>query len=139
MTKLRPLTNDEHAAIAAYAMEQGKNWKSKLRDDWMNAKTTGILQALRNSHGPSWLADYSLADWPRSLFSTEVALDQTPDPRLAALACRKLIAAFIETGESVRWEELEDACTLAVEAFGLPTDFIAIAKDVAEPCPFPNG
>ncbi|MGI2036346.1 hypothetical protein ACRQ1B_28625 [Rhizobium panacihumi] len=131
MTDIRPLTSDEHAAVQAYALEHGSDWKAALRDDWMNAKTTGTLQALRNSHGPSWLDAYSIADWPRSLFSAEIALDQTPDPRLAGLACRKLIAAFIESEGSVKWEELEDACALAVEAFGLPADFIAIAQEVA--------
>ncbi|MBP8937196.1 MAG: hypothetical protein KBG72_01810 [Agrobacterium sp.] len=60
MTKLRPLTEKEHAAISAYARENGRRWKSKLNHDWMNARTTGILQALRNSHGPSWLVSYSI-------------------------------------------------------------------------------
>ncbi len=60
MTKLRPLTESEHAAMSAYALENGRYWKARLRDDWMNARTTGILQALRNSHGPSWLVSYSL-------------------------------------------------------------------------------
>ena len=26
----------------------------------MNARTTGVMQALRNSHGPSWLVSFSL-------------------------------------------------------------------------------
>lgn len=60
MKRLRPLTEKEHAAIKAYARENGRSWKSRLRDDWMNARTTGILQALRNSHGPSWLVSFSL-------------------------------------------------------------------------------
>ena len=60
MTKLRPLTRAEHNAIRAYAMEHGRYWKVSLRDDWMNARTTGIMQALRNSHGPSWLVSFSL-------------------------------------------------------------------------------
>lgn len=61
MTKHRPLTEMEHAAIIAYARENGRYWKARLRDDWMNARTTGFLQALRNSHGPSWLISFSLA------------------------------------------------------------------------------
>ena len=60
MTKLRPLTRTEHDTIRAYAMEHGRYWKVSLRDDWMNARTTGIMQALRNSHGPSWLVSFSL-------------------------------------------------------------------------------
>ena len=133
MTHLRPLTNEEHAAVQAYALEHDRNWKSALRDDWMNAKTTGILQALHNSHGPSWLAEYSIADRPHSLFSPETAIDQTPEARLAALACQKLILAFVEAEGPVKWEEREDACALAVDSFGLPADFIAIAKQVAPP------
>ncbi|KQW59206.1 hypothetical protein ASD03_37010 [Ensifer sp. Root127] len=58
-TKLRTLTPEEHATLQAYALENGRRWKSKLREDWMNARTTGILQVLRNSHGPSWLVSYS--------------------------------------------------------------------------------
>ncbi|PZP20164.1 MAG: hypothetical protein DI607_00645 [Sphingomonas hengshuiensis] len=60
MTKLRPLTRAENNAIRAYAMEHGRYWKASLRDDWMNARTTGVMQALRNSHGPSWLVSFSL-------------------------------------------------------------------------------
>lgn len=60
MTKLRPLTEKQHDAVRAYALTHGRTWKASLRDDWMNARTTGILQALRNSHGPTWLASYSL-------------------------------------------------------------------------------
>ena len=60
MTKLRPLTQTEHDVIRAYAREHGRYWKASLRDDWMNARTTGIMQALRNSHGPSWLVSFSL-------------------------------------------------------------------------------
>ncbi len=77
MTKRRQLTEAEHAAVRAYAFEHGRCWKDRLRDDWMNARTTGILQALRNSHGPSWLVSYSIAgrqrppaDAPRTLTVT---------------------------------------------------------------------
>ena len=60
MTKLRPLTRAEHEVIRAYALEHGRYWKGSLRDDWMNARTEGVMQALRNSHGPSWLVSFSL-------------------------------------------------------------------------------
>ncbi len=60
MTKLRALTQAEHDAIRAYAIEHGRYWKASLRDDWMNARTTGVMQALRNSHGPSWMVSFSL-------------------------------------------------------------------------------
>lgn len=99
--------------------------------DWLNARTTGTLQALRNSHGPSWLNSYSLADWPRSPFALDIVLEKMPDPRLCAIACRKLIAAYIEAEGSVKFEELDDACALAVEAFGLPSNFVVMAKEAA--------
>lgn len=60
MTNNRPLTDDEITALAAYAAEKGRYWKAALRKEWMNATTTGTLQALRNSHGPSWLVDYRI-------------------------------------------------------------------------------
>ena len=66
-----PLTTEEHAAVTAYALAHGENWKDDLLADWMDGRTQGTLQHLRNSRGPSWLADYSLADWPKSMFSNE--------------------------------------------------------------------
>lgn len=126
MSELRPLTNEEHAAVLEYALAHGANWKDELNADWMNARTTGILQALRNSHGPSWLAD-----WPRSLFSAETTLAHAPNPRLAALACRKLILAYVDNPEQVRWEDVQDALAVAIEAFGLPVNFIEMARAVA--------
>lgn len=59
---LRPLTADETATVAAYAVKHGRAWKSKLRAAWMSGGneegTGGILRSLRNSHGPSWLVRY---------------------------------------------------------------------------------
>ena len=46
--------------IEAYAAANGRRWKSALNQDWVNARSTGELHALRNSHGPSWLAAYKL-------------------------------------------------------------------------------
>jgi hypothetical protein len=54
---LRP---DQMAALSAYAAEHGRTWKAQLRDDWMNSRTTGALQELRNTHGPSWLSSFRL-------------------------------------------------------------------------------
>lgn len=54
---LRP---DQDAALKDYAAAHGRTWKAKLRDDWVNARTTGALQELRNSHGPSWLKSFRL-------------------------------------------------------------------------------
>lgn len=131
MSDLRHLTNEEHATVLEYALAHGANWKDNLNIDWMNTRTTGILQAARNSHGPSWLADYSLADWPRSLFSAETTLANAPNPRLAALACRKLILAYVDNPEQIRWEDVQDALAVAIEAFDLPVNFIEMAREIA--------
>lgn len=55
-----PLTEEQVAAIRAYAKKHGRFWKQQLNLDWMYARTTGTLQELRNTHGPSWLVDYKL-------------------------------------------------------------------------------
>lgn len=57
---LPELTAGEIAALQAYAAKHGRKWKASLLDDWMRAALTGELQALRNSHGPSWLTRYKL-------------------------------------------------------------------------------
>lgn len=57
---LRPLTAEEAEALAAYAREHGRFWKSKLLGEWLRASTAPALQSLRNSHGPSWLCEYRL-------------------------------------------------------------------------------
>lgn len=55
-----PITLAQRAALAAYAAIHGRRWKFALNQDWMNARSTGELHVLRNSHGPSWLAAYKL-------------------------------------------------------------------------------
>ena len=65
------LTTDDHAAITAYALAHGENWKDELLADWREGRIQGTLQHLFDTRGPSWLADYSLADWPLSLFSSK--------------------------------------------------------------------
>jgi len=42
-------------ALRQYAREEGRNWKSRLLDDWTNGRTVGPLQEVRNQFGPSWL------------------------------------------------------------------------------------
>lgn len=54
------LTPDQLAAIVAYAAYHGRTWKESLRADWMTAHTSGHLQTLRNTHGPSWLTSFKL-------------------------------------------------------------------------------
>ena len=56
----RPLTDAEHAVVAAYAKEYGRSWKQALNDDWSNARTRGPLQRIRNELGPEWLEKFKL-------------------------------------------------------------------------------
>lgn len=58
----KPLTEEELAAVIKYAKANGRSWKNKLRSDWMNCRTEGVLHRLRNTHGPSWLAKFRLPE-----------------------------------------------------------------------------
>ena len=60
MPRHRELTADELTALRAYAKQHGPQWKSRLRAEWYVASADGVLHALRNSHGPSWLTSYQL-------------------------------------------------------------------------------
>lgn len=52
-----PLTDEQLFAISSYAKEHGNDWKNDLLVDWMRASAAPILHGLRNSHGPTWLAN----------------------------------------------------------------------------------
>jgi len=56
----KQLTPEELGALIDYAERHGRNWKSKLNEDWMYARTTGALQHIRNSFGPNWLVSFNL-------------------------------------------------------------------------------
>ncbi|TIT21044.1 MAG: hypothetical protein E5W70_18575 [Mesorhizobium sp.] len=60
--------------------------------------------------------------------SAESALAYSPDTRLAALACRKLIAAYAENHEHADWADIQELA-VALEAFGLPGTFIERAQE----------
>lgn len=63
-TAYRPdgrLTSEQLDALLTYALANGRTWKSKLADDWMNGRTSGTLQVLRNTLGPTWLVNLRLA------------------------------------------------------------------------------
>lgn len=57
---MNELTPDQLDALREYASANGRTWKSKLHDEWMNATSIGAVYALRNTHGPSWLVRFSL-------------------------------------------------------------------------------
>lgn len=57
-----PLTTEEWLAVSDYALRHGRTWKEKLRGAWLNASEPGLLQKLRNSHGPTWLQGFALPE-----------------------------------------------------------------------------
>lgn len=62
-----PLTPEQIAALAAYATAHGRFWRADLRFHWergggVDGPHGCILYALRNTHGPSWLARYRPAN-----------------------------------------------------------------------------
>lgn len=54
------LSANELRAVSEYAALHGPRWKASLREDWMAARAIGILQSLRNTRGPKWLASFKL-------------------------------------------------------------------------------
>jgi len=65
--KRKSLSVDELAALKAFAERHGRNWKSALREAWINASEPGILQQLRNdsNFGPSGLNRLNSRDLTR--------------------------------------------------------------------------
>jgi hypothetical protein len=57
---LPALTQAQIAVLQDFARANGRNWKSALRDLWMRAAAGPTLHDLRNTHGPSWLANFRL-------------------------------------------------------------------------------
>lgn len=57
------LTPDQAATLDAYIAYHGRQWKSKLLEDWRTGRAASFvqghhLQQLRNTHGPRWLREY---------------------------------------------------------------------------------
>jgi len=73
------LTQIEHLALSKYASENGRDWKAKLRDEWMKGTTTSTLQQLRNaSHfGPAGLQLYKLPKYMLGELVEEIATGNT--------------------------------------------------------------
>ena len=54
------LNPEQDARLRAYAAENGKGWKQKLLDQWLNGSDASLpdghlLRQIRNHFGPSWL------------------------------------------------------------------------------------
>lgn len=72
LQSLPPLNSEEVEALTSFARHHGRKWKQALRDiywynarlwtgpDGTNSRIGSILHGLRNSHGPSWLAEFKL-------------------------------------------------------------------------------
>ena len=57
------LTLKQHQALKAYAEKHGRNWKSKLKEDWRMGRDEqheggGYLRQIRNIFGPVWLSKF---------------------------------------------------------------------------------
>ncbi|BCA57703.1 hypothetical protein [Sphingomonas sp. HMP6] len=64
-----PLTAEQREAVAACHADEGPAWRRWLAKLWETAGPYGIdpemgasLQGLRNSHGPTWLANVHTKD-----------------------------------------------------------------------------
>lgn len=55
-----PLTCEQEEALQHFAKAHGRTWKHVLWVQWMQASAAPLLHALRNSHGPNWLATYRI-------------------------------------------------------------------------------
>lgn len=57
---LPPPTPEQEEALWEFAKEHGERWKRELKLQWLDAAAPPLLHQLRNSHGPAWLASYTL-------------------------------------------------------------------------------
>lgn len=55
-------TVEQWEALNVYAAEHGRTWKSKLLDDWTNARAAGPLQQVRTQFGPRWLLSINIKE-----------------------------------------------------------------------------
>jgi hypothetical protein len=50
------LTPEQVAALDAYKVEHGEQWRTMLSREWRCGSAPALLHGLRNSHGFQWLA-----------------------------------------------------------------------------------
>ena len=87
-------STEQVEALKAWAAIYGRNWKSTLRDAWMNGDYHGfadshLLQQVRNTFGPSWLVRFVICRGVGNVVST------------AARA--KEYEAIVEVNEQMGW------------------------------------
>ncbi len=56
-----PLMHEQLAALLAYALDHGEDWKTQLRKEWLSPLLDPLLAHLQNSHGPVWLARFEFS------------------------------------------------------------------------------
>lgn len=79
LERLPPLTDEQQAALQAYAARHGRRWKSILNNVWMGGAPYddgGTLRGIRNTHGPSWLQSYRLPQ-PKPSAETIIAPNES--------------------------------------------------------------
>ena len=50
------LTQEQAAALDAYKVEHGEQWRTMPSREWLRGSAPALLHKLRNSHGNKWLA-----------------------------------------------------------------------------------
>jgi hypothetical protein len=63
---MNQITEQQFSAIRDWQQTRGRTWKAALRQAWMTGNYGGfhkanILQGLRNTFGPSWLASFKFS------------------------------------------------------------------------------
>jgi|HubBroStandDraft_1064217.scaffolds.fasta_scaffold34755_8 hypothetical protein len=112
-------------ALEMYARANGRYWKSKLHDDWMNGRSSGTLQQIRNSFGPTWLTRFNLkravaADWYR-----RVHCDQCQMLAINGVACHEIGCPNM----GARWDRGDQAWVKQRECFDC-----GCTVDADDPC-----
>jgi hypothetical protein len=108
MKKYAPLTPEQVLAVQQFASAHGRTWKQALRDAWMAASEPGTLQALRNSHGPSWLISFKLPPPPVS-YAPEVIADSSGKWCGNALRFATYVEALASARDlSMRWTAVRE-------------------------------
>lgn len=57
---MNKITDAQVVALVTYANANGRTWKAKLNDDWVNGRADSELQQVRNQFGPTWLTRFKL-------------------------------------------------------------------------------
>lgn len=139
--KVRALSNEELKSIKEYAKKNGRNWKSRLLDDWMYSRQPGVLQSLRNNYGPSWLRGFKINPAPRIGTAKpkrkSQATGKAPTKRLVARRTKNTVKGRFPNPAPLK-RKLKDLYYLSIQdgdtwfRFWAPRKTLATAKKDAE-------